>query len=229
MFFRQSFESSNRSPHSSRPAITRQSITSVEESSSPSTAAVPQARDQQPSSPASEESLIGFVGVFQTTDEVGHVGAAMVTNDRGYPLEFRISTAVRPSAVQRALYGDSLDPYIEAELVGKVLVAQLKRSPAVLLVNRLGLLETAAKTPVVFLARADAYVRSEATSLRYRRLDRGDDPSRALALVSAGTEAELVVASEVVARAAQRFDPVEAFDRMRTAISVLAESDQRYG
>jgi hypothetical protein len=32
----------------------------------------------------------------------------------------------------------------------------------------------------------------------------------------------------MIARAAQRFDPVEAFDRMSTAIGVLAESDQRY-
>jgi hypothetical protein len=172
--------------------------------------------------------LIGFLAVFQTRDSSGQVGAAMVTNERGYPLEFRVSTAVRPSAVQRALYGDSLDGYVEAELVGKVLVAELKRKPSVVLVNRLGLLEAATDRPLVLVARADSYVRTEGDGLRYRRLEKGTDASRALALLSLGSEESLTAVSEVIGRVAQRFDPVEAFDRMSTAIGVLAESDQRY-
>jgi hypothetical protein len=166
--------------------------------------------------------------VFPTEDGSGQVGAAMVTNDRGYPLEFRVSTAVRPSAVQRALYGHSLDSYVESELVGKVLIAELKRRPLVLLVNRLGLLEAPLEVPVVFIAHSDRFVRTEGDGFRYRRIDGGTDPSRSWALLSSASEASLAAAGEVVARAAQRFDPVEAFDRMSTAIGVLAESDQRY-
>lgn len=174
------------------------------------------------------EALVGFVGVFETADRAGYLGAAMVTNDRGYPLEFRVSTPIRPSAVQRALYGHSLEPYIEGELVGKLLVGELKRRPLVLMVNRLGLLDAHSPVPVAFVARADSFVRTEGDGLRYRRIERGEDPSRALAVASTASDEELRAAMEHISLIVHRFDPVEAFDRMQTALNVLAESDHRY-
>lgn len=188
--------------------------------------------ERQPSTPhvptRAPETLVGFVGVFETSDRAGYLGAAMVTNERGYPLEFRVSTPIRPSAVQKALYGHSLEPYIEGELVGKLLVKELKRRPVVLIVNRLGLLDAQSPVPMAFVARADSYVRTEGDGLRYRRIERGDDPARALAVASTGSDEELRAAAEHISLVAHRFDPVEAFERMQTALSVLAESDHRY-
>ncbi|NBO92517.1 MAG: hypothetical protein EBV06_09455 [Planctomycetia bacterium] len=63
---------------------------------------------------------LGFLFVHQ--ENGGYLGAYMVINSLGRPLEFRISSAVQPNKVQQVLYGSTLVPYIFGELIGKALV-----------------------------------------------------------------------------------------------------------
>jgi hypothetical protein len=65
-------------------------------------------------------SNLGFLSVFQEPN--GFVGGYLVTNPWGRPLEFRLSSAVQPSKVQRILYGDTLDGYLCGEVIGKTLI-----------------------------------------------------------------------------------------------------------
>src|SRR5438309_1649312 len=72
------------------------------------------------SSTATPGPHLGFLTVAH--DANGYVGGYLVTNQWGRPLEFRISTAVQPNRVQQILYGDTLEPYICGDLIGKTLV-----------------------------------------------------------------------------------------------------------
>ena len=63
---------------------------------------------------------LGFLTVLE--EPSGYLGGYLVTNAWGRPLEFRLSTPVQPSRVQQILYGDTLRPYVCADLVGKTLV-----------------------------------------------------------------------------------------------------------
>jgi hypothetical protein len=63
---------------------------------------------------------LGFLTVLH--EPTGYMGGYLVTNIWGRPLEFRLSTAVQPNRVQQILYGDTLAPYICADLIGKTLV-----------------------------------------------------------------------------------------------------------
>jgi hypothetical protein len=63
---------------------------------------------------------LGFLTVVR--DANGYLGGYLVTNQWGRPLEFRLSTAVQPNRVQQILYGDTLEPYLGAEVIGKTLV-----------------------------------------------------------------------------------------------------------
>ncbi|HZZ79719.1 MAG TPA: hypothetical protein VFE62_14460 [Gemmataceae bacterium] len=65
-------------------------------------------------------SNLGFLSIFQEPN--GFVGGYLVTNPWGRPLEFRLSSAVQPSKVQRILYGDTLDSYLCGEVIGKTLI-----------------------------------------------------------------------------------------------------------
>jgi hypothetical protein len=47
----------------------------------------------------------------------------MVIDHRGYPLEFRCTTPVKPTPIQKIIYGSLLDQYIGVELCGKRLLA----------------------------------------------------------------------------------------------------------
>lgn len=63
---------------------------------------------------------LGFLTVLN--EPSGYLGGYLVTNQWGRPLEFRLSTTVQPNRVQQILYGDTLVPYVCADLIGKTLV-----------------------------------------------------------------------------------------------------------
>jgi hypothetical protein len=69
----------------------------------------------------SEEALrLGFLTIVQETN--GYLGGYLVTNSWGRPLEFRLSSPVRPNRLQQILYGGTLRSYVCADLIGKTLV-----------------------------------------------------------------------------------------------------------
>lgn len=63
------------------------------------------------------------------TMEQGYLGAYLVTNSWGRPLEFRLTTAVNPSKVQQILYGATLETHVVAELIGKALIEKARSQP----------------------------------------------------------------------------------------------------
>jgi hypothetical protein len=69
---------------------------------------------------ASSPGNLGFLTILK--ENAGYLGGYLVTNPWGRPLEFRLSTPVQPNRVQQILYGDSLEPYICADLIGKTLL-----------------------------------------------------------------------------------------------------------
>jgi hypothetical protein len=75
---------------------------------------------------------LGFLTVLQ--EPAGYLGGYLVTNQWGRPLEFRLSTAVQPNRVQQILYGETLEPFVCADLIGKTLVDKTT-APAILVVT----------------------------------------------------------------------------------------------
>ena len=69
---------------------------------------------------ASPAGHLGFLTVLR--EPGGYLGGYLVTNLWGRPLEFRLSTPVQPSRIQKVLYGETLRPYICADLIGKTLI-----------------------------------------------------------------------------------------------------------
>ena len=78
---------------------------------------------------------IVYFAMHSTLDGEGHIGAALVVDTKGIPLEFRCSVPVRPSAVQTALYGAPIRDYIAFNLCGQPLLESLTTNPAVCLVE----------------------------------------------------------------------------------------------
>lgn len=76
---------------------------------------------------------IGFLSILEEED--GYLGGYLVTNNWGRPLEFRLSTAVKPNPVQKILYADTLKPYLFADLIGKTLVEKTGIAPQLVIVK----------------------------------------------------------------------------------------------
>jgi hypothetical protein len=62
---------------------------------------------------------LGFLSVLH--DVSGYFGAYLVTNRWGRPVEFRLTSAVLPNRIQQILFGETLEAYICADLIGKTL------------------------------------------------------------------------------------------------------------
>src|SRR5262245_20991756 len=88
---------------------------------------------------AAAGSNLGFLTVLN--DASGFLGGYLVTNQWGRPLEFRLSTAVQPNRVQQILYGDTLEPFVCADLIGKTLVDKTGTPANVVITDRPAALE----------------------------------------------------------------------------------------
>src|ERR1700682_5700134 len=95
---------------------------------------------------------LGFLTVLHETN--GYLGGYLVTNQWGRPLEFRLSTAVQPNRVQQILYGETLEPYLYVEVIGKTLLEKAGVAAHLIVTDRRPVLELRPRleTPVLFLA-----------------------------------------------------------------------------
>lgn len=183
--------------------------------------------------PATSSQLLGFLVFERTPDKDGFISALMVTDARGYPLEFRATTPVRPSVVQRTLYGRQLEHYVGVELCGKALLQQSQRKAKVVIVPQSWLLDIAAEAQTNMLAiwRAGEAFKPEDEGKAATAGTIKSPGSSYPPLVYKGRFVNPAQEKEAIAlleECNQRFDLVEAFERMRAALELLAKQDPHY-
>lgn len=156
----------------------------------------------------------------------------MVTDNRGYPLEFRATTPVRPSLVQKTLWGAKLEQYVGVELCAKALIRGSQRKPIGVLVPDRSLLDAAeGGLDVVALWRAGEGLKVDEDGVGVSRGSLNPPGSPYKPLVYEGRFSASSREQEVVPQlldCSTRFDLVEAFERMRAALELLAKEDARY-
>jgi hypothetical protein len=79
-------------------------------------------------------TAIGFLGFREFDKGEAYRGAILVTDDWSKPLEFRCTAPVRPTAIQRTLYGKSLLPHVLTELIGAPLITSVRETPQLILI-----------------------------------------------------------------------------------------------
>lgn len=73
-------------------------------------------------------------------------GAFLLTDAETKPLEFRCTNPIRPTQLQKMLYGDILEQYILVELIGQPLVKTVKDEPDLILVSDFSFLDLEQKS-----------------------------------------------------------------------------------
>ena len=92
--------------------------------------------------------MIGYLDV-ELHEPLGYLGGILVADEFGLPVEFRHTLPVRPTKLQRALYGSALDRYLRGVVITQRLVAGLEHEPAVVLVSDVTLARDA-RLPLAF-------------------------------------------------------------------------------
>jgi hypothetical protein len=135
--------------------------------------------------------------------------------------------------VQRTLYGGQLEHYVGVELCGKTLVQRSSRKPKAVLVPERQLLDIAdeVEPDMVAIWRAGEVLKVEEDTAAAARGTIKPSGSPFQPLVYEGRFTDPDREREAIAYledCASRFDLVEAFERMRAALQLLAKEDPRY-
>ena len=178
-------------------------------------------------------SNIGFLALFETEDKQGFLGAILITDFKGIPQEFRCTHPVKPSAVQRSLYGDTLLPHISINLCGIPLLKVIQSKPALILVKDdvfLGV-RTASQCPVAVVRRAgsaiDLRAQSDTNLLQKTRLE-SPTVGRFQPIVLETNPADGKSAQTILEKVFGDLDPLEPFERMTSAVQLLAKYYKRF-
>jgi hypothetical protein len=154
---------------------------------------------------------LGFLTVLHEAS--GYLGGYLVTNVWGRPLEFRLSTAVQPNRVQQILYGDTLQPYICADLIGKTLVEKTATAIRLLVTDREPVLQLRPRleVPVAWMAPATETVKD-------RCLVRPAAGNAGPVFCHPAQPADATTIRELLGRLDTTLDLEEPFARIRDAI-----------
>ena len=58
---------------------------------------------------------IGYA--ITTSTKEGYLGAILVSDEKGFPLEFQYTDPIAPTKLQKVLYGDSLEKYLKVDVI----------------------------------------------------------------------------------------------------------------
>jgi len=172
-------------------------------------------------------------------------GGALVVDPTTEPLEFRCTDAVRPTKLQKVLWGSRLDGHIAANLLGEPLIRSLKQTFSLVVVMQSDFMELRSKleVPVVQLMRHAAieFPDSENQGDSSKMGDSADDDpemaDRILINPSGKFEqvilrphddhrADLETARGLLQPLFMKRDVMEPFERIATALELVHERDQ---
>src|SRR3970040_1487950 len=97
---------------------------------------------------ASEERNLAFLDITSFEDGAALRGGCLVTDALTRPLEFRVSGAIRPTSLQKVLYGDTLHEYICNDLIGIPILQTIESKLDLILVRDAEFLKLRTRTEV---------------------------------------------------------------------------------
>jgi|SRR3990170_6188950 len=175
--------------------------------------------------------LLGFLSLFKTLSKDGHLGAVLVTDSQGIPQEFRCTHPVKPTTIQKPLYGDMLEPYIGVNLCGVPLFKSVQNIPSLIIVDKEFLLDVrkAISCPVIFIRRAGEAIDLKSTTgvesnFKRERVDCATGRFQPVVFTPhPDFNDDITVAREILEKVFTYLDPLEPFERMLKAIELLGK------
>jgi hypothetical protein len=173
------------------------------------------------SQPRTEEEKVRIGFITLKDFERGYRGALLVTDQSGAPLEFRCTSAVSPTRVQRILYGKVLVPHIAVQLVGRPLFESMVEKPTILVAqddNFLGLRDVLDQPVVCVRTQIGASTHSpDESNSPAPSQDSGGDPPRYAFEAHRRYHEDLDAARSMLSQCEDLLEPFERIEQALTA------------
>lgn len=188
------------------------------------------------SNKADHDPSLAFLALQKTLAGDGYLGAILVTDLLGVPQEFRCTYPVKPSLIQRPLYGDTLEPHIGVKLCGIPLLKALQNAPSLVIVDDRRLLDIRVEgsCPVAYVRRAGEAIEVSTPD------DARAAANREVVSCASGRFQPIVIAThpdfpddaatarEILESAFISLDPIEPFARISVSVELLGKQDKRF-
>ena len=180
-----------------------------------------------------ERQKIGFFSLYDTETTDSFVGAMLITDDNGIPLEFKCTHAIKPTAIQKSLYGDKLKPYIAITLCGVPLLNNLSNKPDILFTNIpfiLGL-RPEIDIPTILIKRVGESInlQTDEKEIEKQRLESESGKFQPIILQSHPDKNEEAKSTAgKINQLFNNFDLIEPFERMKKSIEILGNQDNKF-
>ena len=160
-------------------------------------------------------------------------GASLVVDFRGIPMRFYYTDPIKPSRLERVLYGNALEVYLREELILESLLNVVEVKPAVWICREadlLGPLKSLSKGKVIYLVSShrspmDAAGNVESTGEPWVYMVQADSVSAPLRVVFPENtkEDEVKQTAAVLVEAAKTMELLEPFGRIQKALALEEE------
>jgi hypothetical protein len=159
----------------------------------------------------------------------------LIVDYRGIPVDFRYTDPIRPTRLEKILYGNALDVYLKEELILESLIGAVEMKPALWACRESGLLlpiRAASKDRTVFLATSsrspmNATGDYELAGEPMAYFIQVDSVSAPLRVVFPGPpqEPELKATVNLLVGAAKTMELLEPFNRIYKALTTIGEEN----
>lgn len=179
-----------------------------------------------------EEKKIAFV-TMKNVASGGCLGAVLVTDQKGFPLEFRYTEPIIPTKIQKVLYGGGIEKYIKVDVVLDSLLKVLSNNYDALVVDDEVLLGYKEAKNIVKLSIAKAPSLSAKGQIQklsdtecLLQIALSQEPIR-LQLPS-GTKCEgesFEIIKQLLTEVGDNIDIVEPLDRVRKSVDLVCKRE----
>jgi hypothetical protein len=158
-------------------------------------------------------------------------GGALVTDMRGKPLEFRCTSAIQPTAVQKTLYGDTLRGHMCVELTARPLLSALNETPQAVLVTQRDFMDLRkfVDSPLLLVAKQGQALAEKESDGSQARSELLASPSGRFEPVTVTCHwqhpEDTAATREDLGNLFSRFDLTEPFARIANALALLHEKN----
>jgi hypothetical protein len=180
------------------------------------------------------KQLIGYLTVESRDNHFR--GAALVTDFRGIPTDFRYTEPVRPTRLERILYGGALDIYLREEVILDNLLGAVETRPLLWLVGDVEMIapvQKLSKLPTMAIESSnrsplDSSGQYEPTAEQCVFMFQADNISAPMRLTVLEESVPLVSQFvQTLSSAAEGMELLEPFARIDKAIEAVSESETR--
>jgi hypothetical protein len=180
------------------------------------------------------KQLIGYITV--DAHENYFRGAALVTDSRGIPTDFRYTEPVRPTRLERILYGSALDIYLKEDIILDNLISAVETKPSLWLLENEDLIAPVQKLSKLPAIAVEMSARSpleqsgqcEPTGEEGVFMLQADNISAPIRLTLSPENAPKISQfARILTASAEEMELMEPFSRVARALDAVFESESK--